>query len=1083
MLAPKYKAMLLVSLLVLAIGVPVIVYASIEHTNTNEKPVARISAPGYGFTNMPILFSAKKSSDADGHITMYIWDFGDGTTSAGEYVNHTYMKVGNYTVKLTVYDNAGDKSSATKKIEISYYEEKSEKASVNELIKNPAKYIGREVVVRGVFVYGHNYSFYMVNESGYRGLHVYVEPGGKKPGKMNYGDLIEVAGRFTAYNNELEMKVENNTHDYVIVLSHNAKTTYARVNESNWMSYNNSLIEVTSKVRDVIASYRYTLLNFTVYVSYGANHTGTPAVGDIFDVKGFLTYYHSSKYNYGYMELYVRNNTADYSRYVSSNYEATTIKSVLDSPDNFNNTAVNITKAWITSVSSSWSFTVSYGQNSTDSIKVYVEKGAKVDGMVFRGAKVSLRGVVVEYKGNWELKIRSGTPDIVVVLTKPVYVDVDVSELEENPNNYNGTNVHSWGIISWSYHNSSSGLWLIGLFFNGSEVTVVGFAGSNISNIISGYHADVYGIFTYYSGNWEIKIRPNSYDFVKTKPQNYTNVNITDILNSPQRYNNTLVHIPYSKIVKVYRTWKFWVSNSSGNKDIVVYVEKGGEVNGIPTVGFNAEIWAMVTEYNGTWELKVRNSTDDRVNVTGAVNYTTVQIETLLQNTSEYNNTLVHVPLAVVTYVYNSSWLFYVSNNTNNTSDISVYIEKGGNLNATIYKGAKVEIWAMVTQYNGKWELEVRNNTSDRVKNVETVSYVNVSIEELLTNESKYNNTNIHIPNATVVNVHAAYLFWVSNSTNNSNDIAVYVQSGVSVPAVGVGDVIEIYGNVTYHNGSYEITLRTGTPDRINVLSSSAKYVNFSYIHEVDENGTLVHIGEQVIVNGTVIVPSNIYSYTTSSGTHILKFYIENITGGVQVFGYLNYSRLNLSEGDVVKVRGTIDQYNGETELKVSSLEYITVIGHGENVSPKNVTGADFSNWTYMEKMEGTLVRINGTVSDVYTGTSFVKITVDNDNTSMVVFVRNSWGINTTNISKGDNITVVGIVGQYDSTSPYTSGYEVFPRYQNDIIDWNDTKSKSKDAKMGDDSVNMNNFDAFNEVVAIWKRRNIVLIAEGTWVH
>ena len=49
------------------------------------------------------------SYDPDGYITGYAWDFGDGssTNASGCCVSHVYEATGNYTVTLTVTDNAG----------------------------------------------------------------------------------------------------------------------------------------------------------------------------------------------------------------------------------------------------------------------------------------------------------------------------------------------------------------------------------------------------------------------------------------------------------------------------------------------------------------------------------------------------------------------------------------------------------------------------------------------------------------------------------------------------------------------------------------------------------------------------------------------------------------------------------------------------------------------------------------------------------------------------------------------------------------------------------------------------------------
>jgi PKD repeat protein len=54
-----------------------------------------------------ITFRGDKSRDADGRISAYIWNFGDGTTAQGEQVSHAYKEPGLYTVRLTTKDDSG----------------------------------------------------------------------------------------------------------------------------------------------------------------------------------------------------------------------------------------------------------------------------------------------------------------------------------------------------------------------------------------------------------------------------------------------------------------------------------------------------------------------------------------------------------------------------------------------------------------------------------------------------------------------------------------------------------------------------------------------------------------------------------------------------------------------------------------------------------------------------------------------------------------------------------------------------------------------------------------------------------------
>lgn len=74
----------------------------------NAAPVARILASSFrGLAPLDTEFSATRSSDSDGSIVSYAWDFGDGTGAEGAVVQHLFTAPGTYGVSLTVTDNSG----------------------------------------------------------------------------------------------------------------------------------------------------------------------------------------------------------------------------------------------------------------------------------------------------------------------------------------------------------------------------------------------------------------------------------------------------------------------------------------------------------------------------------------------------------------------------------------------------------------------------------------------------------------------------------------------------------------------------------------------------------------------------------------------------------------------------------------------------------------------------------------------------------------------------------------------------------------------------------------------------------------
>ncbi|MCA3555044.1 PKD domain-containing protein [Aestuariivirga sp.] len=75
----------------------------------------------YGIAPAAIRFDASKSTDKDGAVRSFYWDFGDGTadnTGALRTLTKTYSDPGLYTARLTVVDNSGLRSGATMQISI-----------------------------------------------------------------------------------------------------------------------------------------------------------------------------------------------------------------------------------------------------------------------------------------------------------------------------------------------------------------------------------------------------------------------------------------------------------------------------------------------------------------------------------------------------------------------------------------------------------------------------------------------------------------------------------------------------------------------------------------------------------------------------------------------------------------------------------------------------------------------------------------------------------------------------------------------------------------------------------------------------
>lgn len=76
----------------------------------NSPPTARMTMD---CTELVCRFDGTGSTDADGTITGYSWDFGDGSAGTGANPSHTYPRGDSYSVRLVVTDNDGATGALT----------------------------------------------------------------------------------------------------------------------------------------------------------------------------------------------------------------------------------------------------------------------------------------------------------------------------------------------------------------------------------------------------------------------------------------------------------------------------------------------------------------------------------------------------------------------------------------------------------------------------------------------------------------------------------------------------------------------------------------------------------------------------------------------------------------------------------------------------------------------------------------------------------------------------------------------------------------------------------------------------------
>ena len=167
--------------------------------------------------------------------------------------------------------------------------------------------------------------------------------------------------------------------------------------------------------------------------------------------------------------------------------------------------------------------------------------------------------------------------------------------------------------------------------------------------------------------------------------------------------------------------------------------------------------------------------------------------------------------------------------------------------------------------------------------------------------------------------------------------------------------------------------------------------------------------GQTVLIKGTATVPSGTFSSK--------YFYLQDSTGGIEVYCSSGVGTINLN--DVYEVKGEISVYHDTVEIKVSNPNDITRVGSGTPITPKEIEIADISGYY------GELVKVQGTVSSKYSTSFYVE---DSEGNSVKIYIKSSTGIDTSNIERGDTVSVTGIAEIYRGNS------EVIPRFQTDIV-------------------------------------------------
>ncbi len=183
--------------------------------------------------------------------------------------------------------------------------------------------------------------------------------------------------------------------------------------------------------------------------------------------------------------------------------------------------------------------------------------------------------------------------------------------------------------------------------------------------------------------------------------------------------------------------------------------------------------------------------------------------------------------------------------------------------------------------------------------------------------------------------------------------------------------------------------------------------------------------GETVTVEGTATMYTDGY-YAGSTGT---KFYMEDDTGGIQVYCPGGKDLVNVEVGDRVRVTGGIEIYRDSVEIVPSTYpdDVAVLESGGDEPQPKPVTIAEA---TKDESVLGSLISVKGMTTRLEEFSySYEADLVDDEGNIILAYIEKETGVTTEPLDVGNLYDVTGISELYNGT------WQIKPRFQTDFAE------------------------------------------------
>jgi hypothetical protein len=216
--------------------------------------------------------------------------------------------------------------------------------------------------------------------------------------------------------------------------------------------------------------------------------------------------------------------------------------------------------------------------------------------------------------------------------------------------------------------------------------------------------------------------------------------------------------------------------------------------------------------------------------------------------------------------------------------------------------------------------------------------------------------------------------------------------------------------------GTVILTATGATSDTLTLAGNTNDYVvsTIAQVTNEDANGIATSLGSYASVSGVV----HCIDFDGNAGYSLTV--IDGNGDGINLFKNVDVNGYQSAEGDSIRIKGKIEQFNGLTEIIPDS---IFVLGQNANLqTPLIVTALSEATESKYIKLENlsfvtpiTTFPTGSSNIDVTDGTTTFTLRIDAD----------------TDIPGGaapqNTFSVIGVCGQYDNSSPYTAGYQLFP--------------------------------------------------------